>query len=306
VQGPLTELVQVVVSTATVGSVLGLVALGYNLVFSATRIVNFAQGSMLVVAGYTAYALTREGAPIWLALVLTVLLSAAFGAAVEVVALRPLGRFDPTQNVGWVLTTFAVTLVSIDLVRIAVDSEPHPLPDLAGSILGWRQSTVAGVPVTATDVSIVVGALVLMVVVEALQLRTMAGRAFRAVAQDRQTASLMGINPGAVVLTTFAVAGALAAVGAVLLAPKLFVRLEMAELLGVQAFVAAVLGGLGSTRGAVVGGYLIALVSAAVKTVELGGRTFVQWEPLVVFAVFMLVLVVRPRGIFGGPDVEKA
>jgi branched-chain amino acid transport system permease protein len=302
----LTEVVQVVVSTATVGSVLGLVALGYNLVFSATRIVNFAQGSMLVVAGYTAYALTREGAPIWVALVLTVLLSAAFGAVVELVALRPLGRFDPAQNVGWVLTTFAVTLVAIDLVRIAVDAQAHPLPDLAGSILGWRRSTVAGVPITATDLSIVVGAVVLMVVVEALQLRTMAGRAFRAVAQDRTTASLMGINPSAVVLTTFAVAGALAAVGAVLLAPKLFVRLENGELLGVQAFVAAVLGGLGSTRGAVLGGYLIALVSAVVKTVEIGGRTFVQWEPLVVFVVFMLVLVVRPNGILGRAEVDKA
>ncbi|HEX2038342.1 MAG TPA: branched-chain amino acid ABC transporter permease [Acidimicrobiales bacterium] len=302
----MTEVVQVVVSAATVGSVLGLVALGYNLVFSATRIVNFAQGTMLVVAGYTAYALTREGAPIWAAFVLTVLLSAAFGALVELVAIRPLGRFDPGRNMGWVLTTFAVTLVSIDLVRLAVDAEPHPLPDLAGSILGWRRSTVAGVPVTATDVVIVVGAVVMMVLIEALQRRTTAGRAFRAVAQDRQTAALMGINPSAVVLTTFAVAGALAGVGAVLLAPKLFVRLDNGELLGVQAFVAAVLGGLGSTRGAVVGGYLIALTSAIVRTVEVGDRTFVQWEPLVVFAVFMAVLVLRPNGIYGQADIEKA
>ncbi|MDQ3758130.1 MAG: branched-chain amino acid ABC transporter permease [Actinomycetota bacterium] len=302
----MTEVVQVVVSAATVGSVLGLVALGYNLVFSATRIVNFAQGTMLVVAGYTAYALTRQGAPIWVAFLLTVVLSAAFGALVEIVAIRPLGRFDPSHNVGWVLTTFAVTLVSIDLVRLAVDAEPHALPDLVGSVFGWRQSTVAGVPVTATDVAIVVGAVVLMFVTEALQRRTTLGRAFRAVAQDRRTASLMGINPSAVVLTTFAVAGALAAVAAVLLAPKLFVRLDNGELLGVQAFVAAVLGGLGSTRGAVVGGYLIALTSAVVKTVEVGGTTFVQWEPLVVFAVFMLVLVLRPNGLYGAAEVDKA
>jgi len=302
----MTDLVQIVVSAATVGSVLGLVALGYNLVFSATRIVNFAQGTMLVVAGYTAYALTREGVPIWAAFVLTVLLSAAFGAVVELVAIRPLGRFDPTRNVGWVLTTFAVTLVSIDLVRLAVDAEPHPLPDLAGSILGWEQSTVAGVPITATDVAIVVGAVVMMLLIEGLHRRTTAGRAFRAVAQDRQTAALMGINPSAVVLTTFAVAGALAGVGAVLLAPKLFVRLDNGEILGVQAFVAAVLGGLGSTRGAVVGGYLIALTSAVVRTVQIGDSTFVKWEPLVVFAVFMLVLVFRPNGIFGRPDIEKA
>ena len=298
-QGPLTDLVQVLVSTATVGSVLALVALGYNLVFSTTRIVNFAQGTMLVVAGYTAYALTREGVPIWAAFIVTVAASAAVGALVEVVAIRPLGRFDPARNIGWVLTTFSVAVIAIDLVRILVDAEPHPLPDLVGSVFGWRGSRVSGVPITVTDVVLVVGALVLMVVIERLQTRTMGGRAFRAVAQDPQTASLMGINPRAVVLATFALAGALAAVAAVLLAPKLFVRLENGQLLGLQAFVAAVLGGLGSTRGAVAGGYLIALTAAVVKTVSIGGRTYGRYEPLVVFAVFMAVLVVRPSGIFG-------
>ena len=90
-----------------------------------------------------------------------------------------------------------------------------------------------------------------------MQSRTMLGKAFRAVAQDRQAASLMGINTSAVVRMTFALAGAVAAIGAVLLAPKLFVKLENGILLGIQAFIAAVLGGLGSTRGAVVGGYAI-------------------------------------------------
>lgn len=298
----MTNFVQILVSGLTVGSVLALVALGYNLVFSTTRIVNFAQGTMLVIAGYMAYALSRQGLNIWLTLILTVAASAVIGLIIELVAIRPLGRFDPATNVGWILTTFSIGLIAVDLIRLMIDAKPHPLPDLAGSVFGWKKSILFGVAITPTDLLIIVSALALMVVIEVMQNRTMAGRAFRAVAQDRQTASLMGINTTRVVMSTFALAGALAAVGAVLLAPKLFVKLENGDLLGIQAFIAAVLGGLGSTRGAVVGGFAIAFTSAIVKTVSAGAG---RYEPLIIFALFLGVLVVRPTGIFGSPYVEK-
>jgi branched-chain amino acid transport system permease protein len=297
-----TDIVQILVSGLTVGSVLALVALGYNLVFSTTRIVNFAQGSMIVIAGFIAFALTRSGVPIFLALVLTVILSMGVGVLVELVAIRPLGRFDPATNVAWILTTFSVGLIAIDLVRITVDAQAHPLPALMTSVLGWDGSRVAGVAVTPTDALIVVSTIVLMVAIEMMQARTMLGKAFRAVAQDRQAASLMGINTSAVVRMTFALAGAVAAIGAVLLAPKLFVKLENGILLGIQAFIAAVLGGLGSTRGAVVGGYAIAFTSAIVKSIS---DTSTRYEPIVIFALFLGVLVIRPSGIFGTPAVEK-
>jgi branched-chain amino acid transport system permease protein len=298
----MTNLMQIIVSTLTVGSVLALVAMGYNLVFSSTRVVNFAQGSMIVIAGFIAYAMTRSGVPIWLAFVWTVIFSAGIGVVIELVAIRPLGRFDPTTNVAWILTTFSIGLIAIDLVRVTVDASAHPLPALVGSIAGWQGSRVQGVAVTPTDGLIVIAALSLMVGLELMQTRTMTGRAFRAVAQDKQAASLMGINTTVVVRATFALAGALAAVGAVLLAPKLFVKLENGVILGFQAFIAAVLGGLGSVRGAVAGGYAIALTSAIVKTISASSARF---EPIVVFALFLLVLVVRPAGIFGTSAIEK-
>jgi branched-chain amino acid transport system permease protein len=291
------------VSGLTVGSVLALVALGYNLVFSSTRIVNFAQGSMLVVAGFAAYQFTSSGLPIWAAFLLSIAVSAAVGVAVELVAVRPLSRFDPSTNVGWLLTTFSVGLVLIDLVRMTVDARPQALPPLAGSVFGWRGSQVSGVAVTPTDLLIVVTTIGLMVGVELFQRRTMLGRSFRAVAQDRQAAALLGINTSKVVMLTFAFAGALAAVGAVLLAPKLFVKLDNGIFLGLQAFIAAVLGGLGSTRGAVVGGYAIGFTSAFIKTLS---PTSGQYETLVIFVLFLAVLVVRPSGIFGAPAGERA
>ena len=298
----MTDLVQVLVYGLTVGSVLALVALGYSLVFATSRVVNFAQGSMLVVAGFITFAFVRSGLPIGAAFALAIVASALVGALIELVAIRPLGRFDPSTNVGWILTTFSASLIALDLIKIMIGAEARTIPGLMDSVAGWRGSTVAGVPIAPNDVLIVFTALALMFVIEVVQRRTMVGRALRAVAQDRQAASLMGINTGRVVMASFAVAGALAAVGAVLLAPRLFVKFDNGLLLGIQAFVAAVLGGLGSTRGAILGGYALGFTGAVVRVLSpQGGR----YEPLVVFVLFLAVLVVRPRGLLSEPALEK-
>lgn len=298
----MTDVVQVLVSGLTVGSVIALVAFGYTLVFSTSRVVNFAQGSMLVVAGYFATVLVRHGWGILPALLATVVFSMAVGVAMEIVALRPLGRFDPATNVGWILTTFSVGIIAVDLVKLTIGAETRNLPPVANSIFGWELSLVSGVAVKANDVFLVVVTLLIAGGLEWLLIRTMTGKAMRAVAQDRQAASLMGINPTYVVMFSFALAGALAAVGAVLLAPRLSIKLTNGVVLGVQAFIAAVLGGLGSTRGAIAGGYAIGFTLAIVQTVSAEGG---KYEELVVFLLFLAVLVVRPTGIMGRRVAEK-
>ena len=298
----MTDLVQILVSGLTVGSVIALVAFGYNLVFAATRIVNFAQGSMLVVAGYIAFAVYRGGAPIWLAFLVSVVASLGVGVLVEIVAVKPLGRFDPETNVGWILTTFGVGLIAVDVIKKTVGAEARRIPPLADSIFGWKVAKIQGVAITVPDVLLVVSAIMIVVGLELLQTRTALGRAFRAVSQDRQTAGLMGINTELTVMITFALAGALAAIGAVLIAPRQFVKLDLGVNLGLQAFIAAVIGGLGSTRGAIAGGYIIGFTGAIVSTITSEGGS---WGPIVVFTVFLMVLVVRPTGIFGSPAVEK-
>ncbi|MEY2419097.1 MAG: branched-chain amino acid transport system permease protein [Actinomycetota bacterium] len=299
----MSDLVQIVVYGMTVGSVLALVALGYNLVFATSRVVNFAQGSMLVVGGFVAFAFIRAGVPLWGALPLATLVGAGVGVAVDMAAIRPLRDFDPGTSVGWILTTFSASLVCLDVVKLTIGAEPRTIPALAESVFGWRGSTIAGIPVVPADVLIVLSALVLMVVGEYVQRHTMAGRALRAVSQDRAAASLMGINPRQMVMASFAIAGALGALGAVLLAPRLFVKFDNGLLLGIQAFVAAVIGGLGSTRGAVLGGFVLGFVGGILRVMSSAGG---QYEPLVIFVVFLLVLVVRPTGLLGAPVVEKA
>lgn len=299
----MTDIVQVLVSGLVSGSVIALVASGYDLVFASTRIINFAQGSMLMVAGYLAFVLVRAGAPIWAAFLVTVALSVVIGVVVEVIAVRPLGRFDPATNVAWVITTFGVSLMAVDLVRATIGAEPHRVPALVHSVLGWQASRPAGVAVTATDVVIVVAAVAIVVALRAIETRTWLGRAFRAVSDDRQSAALVGIDPELVVVTTFALAGALAAVGAVVLASRTDVRLDTGVALGVQAFVAAVLGGLGSARGALVGGYGIGFTLAIAATISSQGA---QWGPIAVFVLFLTVLAIRPAGLLGSVEVERA
>lgn len=298
----MTELVQILVSGLTVGSVLALVALGYNLVFSTTRVVNFAQGSMLVVGGYLAYVFVDAGLPVWGALAATVAASVVIGVAIQVVGLRPLGSFDPTLSFGWIITTFALGRIAVDVVRITIGSEARTIPPLVESVAGWQKSFVAGVPILPYDVLLVVGALVLMVGLELVMRRTMLGRAMRAVAQDPEAASYQGIDPQKVTMLAFALAGGLAAVGAVLIAPRLSIRLQTGVVLGLQALIAAVLGGLGSIRGAIVGGYAIGFTSAVVRTISSRGS---DYEPIVIFVLFLLVLVVRPTGLVGTPAPEK-
>lgn len=298
----MTDFVQILVSGLTVGSVLALVALGYNLIFSTARIVNFAQGSMLVVGGYVAYVFVDAGLPIWAALVATVVVSLVIGVAVELLGVRPLGNFDPTLSFGWIITTFALGRIAIDVVRATIGSEARTIPPLVESVGGWQKSIVAGVPILPYDVLLVVGALTLMVGLELLMRRTMLGRAMRAVAQDPDAASYQGINPRLITMLGFALAGGLAAVGAVLIAPRLSIRLQNGIVLGLQALIAAVLGGLGSIRGAIVGGYAIGLTSAVVRTISSRGS---DYEPVVIFVLFLIVLVVRPTGLVGKPAPEK-
>jgi len=303
------QLTGIVIYGLVVGSVLALVALGFSLVFSTTRIVNFAHGSMLTVAGYFTFALVRAGMNIWLAFIAVVFLSALVGIGVELVAIRPLGKFDPATNVGLIITTFAVGLVAVELIKITIGAEPRAIPDLVSSIFGWHGSVINNIAFQPNDALIIISAIVLMLALEFVERRTFVGRAIRAVAQDKQTASLMGINTQGIVTLTFAMAGALAAIAAVLLAPRLSVKLDSGQLLGLQAFVAVVLGGLGSTRGAILGGYALGFTGGIVRTVGVPGLIASskgsQYEPLVVFAVFLLILVVRPYGILGKQQIEK-
>ncbi len=125
---------------------------------------------------------------------------------------RPITQLDPNHNVGWIITTFSANILALEVVRKSIDAEPHALPKLIGSVFGWKGSQIAGVPIGPLEISVIGAALLMALLLETFLDKTTVGRAFRAVAQDKQTASLMGINPAVMVALSFAIAGALATV----------------------------------------------------------------------------------------------
>jgi branched-chain amino acid transport system permease protein len=303
------HLVQVLVYTLTIGSIYGLVGFAYSLIFSTTKIVNFAQGVLVIVGGYlTWWFLTQvfnNTMPLWFVVVLVVVLSAGVGVFFDLTTIAPLGNFDPNTNISWLVTTFGAGIVVQELVSNFISDSGQTLPPLAKTFPGiGHAKLVQGVSIEPADALLVIVPIVIVVALELLQSRTKIGRAFRAVAQDRGAASLMGINPTVMVIISFAIAGAIAAVAGVLVAPRLFVRFNIGLTLGVYGFIAAVIGGLGSTRGAVVGGYAIAFVEAVVGEYNLLSNGEV-YKPIFVFAAFILVLALKPQGLFGKKIVEK-
>jgi branched-chain amino acid transport system permease protein len=233
---------------------------------------------------------------------LTVLLAAVVGLVFDLVAIEPLGQFDPATNIAWLVTTFGAAIVVQELVAQLISDTGQSIPDLFGSFFGWQGSVVRDVAIGPSDVVLVATTIGLVVALELVQARTRIGRAFRAVAQDRQAAALMGIDPKAMVRLSFLLAGAITGLAGVLIAPSYGVRFNIGLNLGLAGFVAAVLGGLGSTRGAIVGGYMVGLVEGVVGVMSSRAEAY---RPIAVFVVFVLVLTLRPTGFLGRPVVEK-
>lgn len=281
------------------GAIYGLVALGFSMIYMTTRMINFAQGEQLMAGAFTYYLFNVVlGWPLVLALIAAAASAVGIGLLVQTIAIRPLGKFDPSSNIAWILTTLATGLLLQDVVKFFAGTENRPVKELITA----DPITIPGIGATleAQQLAILVGAILLMVVLELVHSKTTLGKALRAVAHDPATASLMGINPTFMIFYSFGLAGALAAIAGFLLAPTTFLTLSMGTFNGLKGFVAAVVGGIGSTRGALVGGLVIGLVEAF--------AVYARFADLALAAVFLsliLILLVKPQGILGEALIEK-
>ncbi|MEZ4368287.1 MAG: branched-chain amino acid ABC transporter permease [Kofleriaceae bacterium] len=305
----MTTLLQTLVSALSLGSVYALIALGYTLVYGVLRFINFAHSdvftlgawSAVSVAGAIGWSVTGGGhfaLPVVLAASMAI--CAVVGVTIEALAYRPLRR-APRLNV--LITAIGVSLLmqNVGQLRWAFGPTPTASPRL---MTDHTVTTLAGVRIGTVDVAIVELAVMLMLCLEVLVYRTRLGRAMRAVSFDERTASLMGINVNRVVSITFAIGSALAAAAGVIYTMKYPTVGQPADatwiLLGLKAFIAAVVGGIGNVRGAVAGAMMIA-------GLEKFGAAYVssRMENVYVFAVLILVLLLRPSGLFGRAVVEK-
>lgn len=266
-----------------------MVALGLTLIFGILDISHFAHGHLYMMAAYLLYILmVLAKVNYWLALPLCMIALALGGVIVERLVYRPL-RDQPHINtfiaaIGLIL--FLETMVRAIQPRALSVSKPID-----------KTLDFAGVTIEVQRLIVIVGAVVLVVLLQLFIKRTRLGTAIEAVAQDREGAALVGINVNRISMLTFAIASALAAAAAVLMAPLAFIAPEMGSVLILKAFVIVVLGGLGSMQGAIVGGYLLGVLEAmAIAYVSS------SYKDVFAFAVLILILAFRPTGLFKGRD----
>jgi branched-chain amino acid transport system permease protein len=294
-----------------VGSLYALIALGYTMVYGTLQFINFAHSDIFVLGAWISYtlavglgfALAGTSPPLWggvLILVAAMAFCGAAGFTVERLAYRPL-RKAPRLNV--LITAIGVSLFlqNVGQLKWFFGTQPQRMPSL---IEDRVLAQFAGVQVHLVDVLGVVTAVALMLVLDWLIFRTRIGRAMRAVSHDCDVAALMGINVDAVISFTFVLGSSLAAAAGFLYAMKYPGLNQPAHatwvLLGLKAFVAAVIGGIGDIRGAMLGGILIGFI-------ELFGAAYLSphLRDIYVFSILILVLLVRPSGILGKAVAEK-
>jgi branched-chain amino acid transport system permease protein len=315
----LSHLLQTTIDTLAVGGLYALIALGYTLVYGILRFINFAHSDVVAWGAWLAFSvasgagfLAREGAPalsVAMVVLASMALCAALGVTIERLAYRPL-RNAPRLNV--LITAIGVSLFLQNVGLKVFGNRPRSISAGEALIRNEALVRVGDVPVQLFAVLTIVLALVLVFVLQWLVYRTRMGRAMRAVSYDERIASLMGINVNRVVTLTFALGSALAAVGGILAALRNDLQ-QTAEatwvVLGLKAFVAAVVGGIGNVRGAAAGAFLIAFVEQFLHAYIVRAFPDTQWvqqlQDIYVFGILILVLLFRPSGLLGKATAEK-
>lgn len=284
---------QALISGLAVGAIYALIAIGYNLIYATTRVLNFAQGEYLAVGALVGYTLqVTLNLPLPLTLLGVVLIMAVVGLITERLIMIPVRRVG---GYAWILTTLGVSIIIRNVLAILYGAEPvRPPAFLDGRI------TVGDVFITYQQIWIIVAALLLMLLNELFSHRTFFGKAIRATAHSYNVAALMGIPVGLTIKLSFVLSAIVTGLAGTLIAPMVFADANMGLILGLKGFVAVVVGGLGSARGALVGGMAVGLLEGFLRAVLPSLlQTDFNWSNIVVFALLALMLLFRPKGLFG-------
>ena len=276
------------------GSVYALVALGYSMVYGIIKLLNFAHGDIIMVGAYMVYyAIASFALPPIVAISLAVLVSTLLGVFVEKVAYTPL-RSAPRLSL--LITAIGVSFLLENGAQLVFGADQKSMdPMITGSIMMGR------INVSYVAIVTIVVSVAIMILLSFVVNKTKAGKAMRAVSEDMGAAQLMGISLNRTISMTFAIGSALAGVGSVLyLCAYTQASPTMGSMLGIKAFVAAVLGGIGSIPGAMIGGFTIGVLEALVAAVG-----FSMWKDAAVFLVLIIVLLFKPTGFLGKKIQEK-
>lgn len=297
------DFIQHLLNGVSLGSIYALIALGYTMVYGILQLINFAHSDVYMIGAFAAFYVGRlvgiESTPgllsLGLLLIAAMLACSLLGLAIERLAYRPL-RKAPKLNI--LITAIGVSLFLQYFGQAVFGAEPKKFPTVLENSVVFE---VAGVAVKTMDLTVMGITLLMMFVLNYLIFKTKMGKAMRAVSSNMNVASMMGVNTDRVIAFTFVLGSSLAGVAAVLVGMK-YPSIDplMGTLFGLKAFVAAVLGGIGSIPGAVVGGIIMGLSEEMV--VAYLSSTY---RDALAFGILILILVLKPSGLFGKGSIEK-
>ena len=291
----MTDFIRTLISGLNLGSIYALIALGYSMVYGIAKMLNFAHGDIIMIGAYTAIVgVMTLGLPPILGILLSVVVCALLGVLIERLAYKPL-REAPSLAV--LITAIGVSYFLQNIALLIFGSEQMAYP----TIQGLPGVTIAGVAVDGISVLTLAVTAVIMVGLTIFINNTKIGKAMRAVSEDKAAASLMGIDVNRTITITFAIGSALAAIASTFYgATYIYIRPTTGSMPGIKAFTAAVFGGIGSLPGAMLGGITLGLI-------EQFSKVYISplWANAIVFAVLIIVLVVKPTGLIGKPISEK-
>lgn len=299
----MTDFLQQIIIGLRIGSVYALVALGYTMVYGIIRLINFAHGDFIMVGGYTLYftvpiLLHNMGLPAWVGVIAAIAVCALVGVTVELVAYRPVRRKGTSMSA--LITAIAMSLLLENLAQAIPAIGPNQRV-ISEAIFATKPFSILGVSTNQTAIFTIVIAAVVMAALQLFVQKTKLGRAMRAVSENKNASTLVGINVNRTIVITFAIGSSLAAVAALMYCAQYHgVTTTMGSMLGLKAFVSAVLGGIGLIPGAMLGGIAIGIIEALVTAYVSSSLA-----NAIVFLILIVVLLAKPAGILGRNVGEK-
>jgi branched-chain amino acid transport system permease protein len=287
------EFLQFLASGLTVGAIYALVALGFTLIYNASDVINFAQGEFVMLGGMVTVFAAAAGVPLPLAALIAVVVTILIGLALHRFAIAPARG---ASAVTLIIITIGASILLRGLAAVIFDKRFHSLPPIAGN----KPLLIGGAAILPQSLIVLAATAVIVTMLWALMTRTLVGKALLATAANRLAARLVGIDTGRMVGLSFAVSAAIGAIGGILVTPITLTSYDVGTLLALKGFAAAMLGGMGSPLGAVLGGLIVGLLEAF-------GAGYVSsaYKDALAFLVILSVLFVLPHGLFGRAGIER-
>ena len=290
----MTDFLQLFASGLATGSIYALAALGFTLLWQAAGTINFAQGEFVMLPAFMILAFLHMGAPLLVAFLLAAIVSVVvLGWAFKRGIADPLLRFGMMPIV---VATIGLAITLRNGVRAGFSAEAHPFPSLFGDQL----FKIAGVTISMADVGTFTLALLIVLGTQAFLAKTVTGRAMQAVAQNTESAAVLGIDVPRMIFYTFAINAVLACAAALLVTPTYLAKFDMGEGLGTKAFFAAIIGGFNNSRGALLGGLIVG-VSENLAAAYISPA----YKDAVALIIFMVVILFKPQGLLGRKEERK-